>query len=77
MTVIMIEPSAKLRSFSTRRFTTGFSAYSNQVTAPRMPTAARQAKVVMKPEVNQSSSSPRSTTTCKQPRPSAISPRPM
>ena len=68
----MTEPTAKLRLANTRRFTTGFLDVSSHPVAPRMPTAARMAKATMNGELNQSSSSPRSSMICRLPRPSAI-----
>ena len=74
---VLKQPSAKLRSPMTRRLTIGFLAVSSQPIAPSRPTAEAMAMPTMKLEPNQSSSSPRSITTCRQPSPNAIRPSPI
>ena len=77
MAAISTQPAVKFLSLKTSRLMIGFFAVSSQPMAPKMPMKARRAMMTMKGEPNQSSSSPRSITTCRQPRPSAIRPSPM
>ena len=54
----------------------GFLAVSSQQMAPKMPMNASTTMTTMKREPNQSSSSPRSSAICMQPRPSEMSAKP-
>ena len=55
MAKISTEPTAKLRSLSTRRFTTGRRVHSSQATAPTSPITVSAAVTRMKPDASQSS----------------------
>ena len=67
----------KVLSLKTSRWTIGCLADESHMMPPMMPRKASTAIVTMKGEPNQSSSSPRSIITCRQPRPRVISERPM
>ena len=77
MNAIIMTPSEKLRSPMTCRFTTGRFAVSSQPIAPVMPRNASTNITRMNGEFSQSSSSPRSSATCRQPSPRVISDIPM
>ena len=76
MAPMSTQPMAKFLSLNTSRLMIGFFAVSSQQMAPKMPMKASTDMITMKREPNQSSSSPRSSAICMQPRPSEISARP-
>ena len=74
--MLTIAPVAKLRSANTVRSRIGSRVVSSRI---RKATSAQTATTLSAPivrDANQSSRSPRSRTSCRQPKPATISPRP-
>ena len=74
---IITQPPAKFLSLKMARLMIGFLATESHTAAPTRPVTESIAMITMKLEPNQSASSPRSIITSRQPRPSAMRPRPM
>ena len=70
------EPVAKLRSENTRRSRIGSRAVSSRMTKPTSAATAMTDSATIRPESNQSSCSPRSRTSWRQPKPTTISTSP-
>jgi hypothetical protein len=72
----VIAPNAKLRPANSRMSTTGCSSVSSQATNTANATTTITASVTMVGELNQSSSLPLSSITCRQPTHNTSMPRP-
>ena len=76
MREMKVAPKAKLRSVNTARSSTGSRAVSSRTTKPTRATAAIIARLTIRLESNQSSRSPRSRNSWRQPKPTTISTSP-
>ncbi len=73
---IRVTPVAKLRSEKTVRSTMGSLAINSRIRKPASAQMATMVIAMMGAESNQFSRSPRSSTSCRQPKPLTMSPRP-
>ena len=76
MTVMSVAPVAKLRSVKTERSRMGSWAISSRIRKPASAHTAMTDIVTIMEESNHSSRSPRSSTSCRHPKPTTIRPRP-
>src|SRR5471030_1492214 len=67
----------KFLDLNSDRSTIGWSSVSSQTTRKQSATTATAASTIISVELNQSSSLPRSSITCRQPTPNTRSTRPM
>ncbi len=72
-----ITPALKLRPLNSVRSTTGWSSVNSQMRKKAKPTTATTVSRTISPELNQSSSLPRSSISCSEPTQITSSARPM